>query len=232
VRSNGVIETNFDAQLEPASVVFALATQSDGRILVGGSFAPRLGVWGPLARMTSTFEWDATYSNDTFDPGFANGWIAAISPQADGSVVLSGKFFEVGGYWRRHLVRLDSQGHVDGCFNSGLGLGGFDGARTLAQHSNGRFIVGGSFQGVDSHPQPSNLAAIVAQDDCSPIRVYLLHQPGYVVGIYPPGGTNYLQMSTNLMDWTTVDTQTGNSVFWAYDSVYRPTAFFRIKKVY
>lgn len=233
--SNGVHVASFDAQLERYSSIFSLANSTNGLILVGGSFSHPWTSLIPLARMTSEYEWDPSFAADSFAANFMPGNITMILTQPDNSILVGGKFFQVGGYWRRHVARLNSQGQVDPCFNSGLGLGGFEGVRTLALQTDGRVLVGGQFQGVDAVDQPQNFARIMGQDECGPTRVYLITSEGnsgFTLGIFPPGVTNHLQLSTNLVDWKTVDTQTNYCVYWPFVFTDHSNAFFRIKKEY
>jgi hypothetical protein len=235
--SNGVVDTLFNPQLGGSPSVFSLATQSDGSILVGGNFVLQGVPLKLLGRMTPALQWDTNFTTDVFDAGGSFSSVTALLLQPDGSILVGGDFYEVGGYWRRHLVCLDLQGHVDPCFDPGLGLGGLTGTqvRTLAVQADGRILLGGDFQGADGNDLPLNIARVMPQGECGAVRVYLLKyqgEVGFVIGTYPPGGTNYLQMSTNLVDWDTVDTQTGYFVSWYYDHVERPAAFFRVRKAY
>jgi uncharacterized delta-60 repeat protein len=109
------------------SPVYALALQSDGCILVGGS--------GVSRRMT----------NGTFDNSFS-GWrigtVKAIVVQEDGKIVVGGEFTNWQG--RPAIVRLMPDGTIDESFNAQMPSGAKVAA--LLVQPDGKLLVGGSFQ--------------------------------------------------------------------------------------
>jgi uncharacterized delta-60 repeat protein len=237
MHSNGVIAKTWSNQLAEGSAIFTLATHSDGAVLVAGSFIPQGQSRRVLGRLTHDFVWDTNFTTDPFDALLSGYWLSkvtALLPQPDGSWVVGGGFYEVGGYNRRHLVRLNEQGQVDPCFDPGLGLGGTDEVRTVAQQTNGCILVGGKFQGVDGRDQPSNIARALPQSECGATRVHLVRPDGesvLVLGTFPPGGTNHLERSTNQVDWVTVDSGTNYYVI-HFEIPEHPAVFFRVRKQY
>ncbi len=172
---------------------------------------------------------------------------------------MGGLFQEVGGYWRRDIVRLDSQGRVDACFDPGIGLGdeyfdGNAGVLTVASQPDGNIVAGGKFLnfagGAIASIASSNLVRFLPLSECNATRVHLLkHGSGHytVIGTCAPGGTNYLQQSTNLVDWYTLGTNalsgsyldetvtTRPYVYWFLPSgstTNDDSVFFRVKKGY
>lgn len=219
--------TNHPYSADP-STVFSLTQMTNGNILVGGSLIMSRSNWNAaVAQLTPAFQWDTNFVPDSFD-----FHARSILVQPDGKLVVAGMFYEVGGYWRRHIVRLDATGRVDPCFDPGVGLGGFDGASALALQSDGRILVGGLFDSTD-WIGVANLARLLPQGECDAIRTHLFKSRGQmlVLGTCPPGGTNLLQSSTNLVDWETLDTQTSPYVFGISDPT-RPGVFYRVKKVF
>ena len=148
---DGRLDDTFDAGLDLSSV-FSLVRQPSGQILVGGSLN-RTGASNsvPLLRLNADLHWDASFQPDDFGPtGPISRGTYALLLQPDGKIIVGGCFFEVGGYWRRNIVRLTPEGHVDGCFDPGLGLGNTDQpgpVRALALQPDGRIMIGGWFVG-------------------------------------------------------------------------------------
>lgn len=223
------------------SDVFSLAELTNGNVLVGGllwqSNAASADV---LVQIKPSGERDTNFITDKFARaqfGGGSGYVTTTTLQPDGKILIGGQFYDIGGYWRRHVARLDTAGHVDPAFDPGMGLDGFYGAQTLARQPDGRVLVGGEFNFADA-TGPANLARLLPQSDADMTRVYLKDSPEeqlyYVAGTYPPGGTNYLQFSTNLVDWTDILSDTGSYLFYPmpYDGMpYGPPAgFFRVKK--
>jgi uncharacterized delta-60 repeat protein len=233
-----------DATFEPGldlSSVFCLVRQPSGQILVGGLLY-RTGASNgvPLLRLNTDLQWDQNFQPDTFgDTGYGGPAVYSLLLQPDGKIVTGGRFFEVGGYWRRQIVRLTPEGHVDGCFDPGLGLG--DGeqpgpVRTMALQPDGRILIGGWFMGVDTSFGKCNLARLLPQSDCDLIRVYLKGgDQAFAAATFPPGGTNYLEMSVDLKTWQSVQTMNSayNSPYLFYDwfsLTNPPQAFFRARQ--
>jgi hypothetical protein len=160
--------------------------------------------------------------------------ISALLLLPDGKIVAGGDFYEVGGFWRRHIAWFTPEGHVDGCFDPGLGLGGFSvgTVRAIALQPDGRILIGGLFQGVDTAYGQFNLARLLPQNDCDSIRVYLKGgDQTFAAATFPPGRTNYLEMSNDLKIWQTVETNTSPYIFYLNFSVSdAPQAFFRARQ--
>ena len=236
---DGKRDTAFDPGLESSSV-FCLVRQPDGKILVGGLLRRTTSsTSAPLLRLSETLEWDNSFTTDAFDSThFAiTPWINTLLRQPDGKLILGGYFFEVGGYWRRHIVRLTSEGHVDGCFDPGLGLGSISGpmspVRAAALQADGRIVIGGYFFGVDTAYGQRHLGRLLPQSNCDQVRVYLQGGDGaFTAATFPPGGTNYLDSSDDLTNWHPV--AGGLTDPYAYNSYLQmdstPRAFFRARQ--
>jgi uncharacterized delta-60 repeat protein len=105
---DGTLDTAFNPNAN--AVVYSIALQADGKILVGGLFSniggqPR----NRIARLDPT-----TGAVDSFDPNAGGpggtggeGSVNAIVVQADGKIVVGGYFFSIGGQTRRYIARLD-----------------------------------------------------------------------------------------------------------------------------
>lgn len=101
LNADGTPDATFPALNGGAEPINALALQSDGRIVVGGTFTSLGGVArARLARLNA----DGTL-DPTFDPG-ANGAVTALALQADGRLMLGGDFTNVSGLPRVGLARL------------------------------------------------------------------------------------------------------------------------------
>lgn len=255
--TTGELNTNFVSPLRTNSysAVYSVAEYPDGGLLMGGGFW-RDGVTNKMvvAKLTSSLEWDFNFDPDVFDPQFSSPYFSyamSIILQRDGKIVAGGYFAEVGGYWRRNIVRLDPQGHVDPCFDPGIGLGDFGsfappaGVLALAQQSQNRTLavgnfvsMGGSFVGGISS---SNIVRFLPQSDCDNMRAYLILQDDgnfRIAATFPPGGTNILQVSSNLVDWIDRDISTRPYCYGptmneaAWPVVNTPQIFVRGKKQY
>jgi uncharacterized delta-60 repeat protein len=258
ITTNGVLDTNFSPLLKTNStsfdysVAYTITVLPDFSLLIGGKFW-RQGSSNrsAVAKLTPALAWDVSFQPDIFDPVYdwQLGYVMSTIQQSDGKFVLGGLFHEVDGYSRRNIVRLDAQGKVDPCFDPGLGLGGNSGliaTIALAQEMDGKILAGGNFISASGSPvvslSSSNLTRFLPQSVCNATRLYLgKYGPGqdFVAATCAPGGTNFLQLSTNLVDWITVNQFPfipSTSPYLYFDQLNIPILegglFFRVKKEY
>ena len=197
------------------SSVFCLVRQSSGQILVGG-LLNRTGASNrvPLLRLNADLQWDETFRTDAFGGNQLVSWVRASPPCCSNRTARSSwaePFSRWGATGAGSIVRLTPEGHVDGCFDPGLGLGGFEPGpvRAMALQPDGRILIGGLFQGIDTAYGQLNLARLLPQSDCDLIRVYLRGgDQAFAAATFPPGRTNYLEQSNDLKTWQTVETNT------------------------
>ena len=125
-------------------IVIAIALQSDGKVLVGGSFQTIGGqARNYIARLDPT-----TGLADSFDP-HSNNLVLSIAVQADGKILAGGAFAgpgTIGGQVRNHIVRLDpATGMADGFDPNASGL-----VDCVAIQADRKILVGGTFIGPNS----------------------------------------------------------------------------------
>jgi len=123
------------------ATVYAMAVQSNNRVVLGGSFNYVGGAWRPnLVRLNADGTVDAG-----FDPGAGvNSTVTALAVQpVDSKIIVGGSFTTFNGIPCSRLLRLNSDGTLDPTFNVGAG---FDGSVTsVAIQSDNKILVGGSF---------------------------------------------------------------------------------------
>ena len=93
-----------------------MALQSDGKILIGGSFTTYNGIaCNYIARI------NADGSLDTgFNPGTGtNQYISHITTQSDGKILINGTFTTYNGIARKYIARINADGTLDTSFNPG-----------------------------------------------------------------------------------------------------------------
>lgn len=146
LNSDGSVDTGFDPGAGPDSDVFSMAVQTDGKILIGGTFNTYQGISrNHIARLNANGSLDMS-----FDPGtglggpFLNTVVEAIIIQPDGKILIAGGFTSVAGVLRNGIARLHANGTLDTSFDPGSGSSNGH-ARTIALQSDGKVLVGGSF---------------------------------------------------------------------------------------
>ncbi|MDB5271216.1 MAG: Delta-60 repeat protein/Por secretion system C-terminal sorting [Hymenobacter sp.] len=152
-----------DASFAPAAAgagrflnVSTIALQPNGKLLVGGNFAPTTTTTvRTVARLESTGALDASFANTPFvTPNTATGF-NSLTVQPDGKVLVGGQFSSVGGTARVSLARLNADGTHDTGFVPPFTSGTVN---SLLLQPNGRLLVGGSVRGSSV---PNNLARLL-----------------------------------------------------------------------
>ncbi len=131
--------------------VHLMAVQSDGKILVGGSFTNLGGqVRTNFGRLNANGTLDST-----FKPGLS-GYVNSIVLQADGKILVGGSFTTLSGQISSNLVRLHPDGALDSTF-VGPSMEGYLGGSvsSLLLQSDGKILVGGSFTNLGGQPRES-----------------------------------------------------------------------------
>jgi uncharacterized delta-60 repeat protein len=135
----GALDLTFNPGTGANNNVMATAVQSDGKVLIGGSFTTVNGVSRTyIARLNTDGSVDTG-----FVPATLNGNVYALVVQPDGKIVIGGAFTTAGAYSRSRIARLTSVGAVDTSFNPGSGAD-WD-VYTLALQADGSILAGGSF---------------------------------------------------------------------------------------
>ncbi len=135
LNADGSLDTNFNP-ITPSNTfltVNTIALQSDGKILIGGTFNSVNG-----QTRTSIARLNADGSLDTsFNPTFGNATIRSIVVQSDGKIMVGGFFSGVNGFSRTNLVRLNADGSLDSSFNTG----NISEVRQIEVQTDGRYLI-------------------------------------------------------------------------------------------
>lgn len=146
LNANGSLDTTFDPGTGANGTVWAVALQTDGKVIVAGDFTSFNGTNRVrVARLNASGGLDTT-----FDPG-ANGPNAAVNALAitpAGKIVMGGEFTQLGAFSYNSIARLNADGTLDTTFAPGAGLDGF--VYALALQPDGNLLVGGNFSHFNS----------------------------------------------------------------------------------
>jgi uncharacterized delta-60 repeat protein len=143
LNTDGSLDAGFYVGPGANNEVFATAIQSDGKIIIGGSFTSYYGMTtNRIARLNTDGSPDASFNIGTG----TNNDIATILIQDDGKIIIGGDFTSYNGTARGCIARLNTDGSLDASFNAGLGAAGTNSSiNTTAIQSDGKIIVGGNF---------------------------------------------------------------------------------------
>jgi uncharacterized delta-60 repeat protein len=185
--------------------VLSIAVQPDFKVLIAGAFTTVNGVLrNRIARLNSDGSLDNRFQNGMSG---ADNSVYSVAVQADARVLVAGLFGSVNDTDRGRIARLNADGSLDTTFQNGMS-GANALARAVGRQPDGKVLIGGDFTSVNDVPA-SYFARLYGE------RAALLLQ------VAPPttNGVPFrltglsslrviLQASTNLEDWSAVDTNT------------------------
>lgn len=159
LQPNGKPDGSFDIGAGSNGNIYAIAAQTDGKIVVGGNFtAFNHAAAGGIARLNPDGSQDTT-----FDRGGAgtNGYVYAVVPLSGGKTLIGGAFNTYDGHGTGGLARLNPDGTLDESFNAG-GAGGVDfTVNAIALQPDGEILIGGWFYHYNKSAR-SNIARLHA----------------------------------------------------------------------
>jgi len=140
LNSDGSKDTSFNIGSGFNSDVNDVTIQSDGKILVGGSFTTFTGSsQNRLIRLNSDGSKDTSFNIGT---GFSNT-LSSTLIQSDGKILVGGAFTTFSGVSQNNLIRLNSDGSKDTSFDIGSGFNGS--VNSIVIQSDGKILAGGGF---------------------------------------------------------------------------------------
>ncbi|RAR46229.1 MopE-related protein, partial [Flavobacterium lacus] len=147
------INGSLDVTFNPGSgaiggIVSTTALQSDGQIIIGGSFASFNGTSrNRIARLNTDGSLDTT-----FNPGTgANITVHTTALQSNGKIIIGGNFTSYNGTSRNYFAYLNTDGSLDTAFNPGTGAN--SGIGNTALQSEGKIIIRGVFTSFNGTPR-------------------------------------------------------------------------------
>ncbi len=170
LNSNGTIDPSFNVgggfsatlPVSRAANIYTTPTQSDNKILIGGTFDFYSGssVGNNLIRLNSNGTVDPSFnvgSGFYHTPTSNYGVISSVEVQSNGKI-LAGGFFDTysGSLSNKGLIRLNSNGTVDESFNTGGGFGNFGTINQLQTQPDNKILVSGFFSTYSGSSVASN----------------------------------------------------------------------------
>ena len=126
------------------SIVYSVAVQTDGKILVGGDFTTWNAVTvGRIVRLSSAGALDTAFT--TANGTGANGLIRGVTLQSDGKILVGGDFTSWNAVTVGRIVRLNSDGTRDTAFTTNAGTGANALIRAITLQSDKKLLIGGTF---------------------------------------------------------------------------------------
>jgi len=136
----GTIDLTFNPGSGANNLVCTASIQSDGKIIIGGTFTFYNGIArNRIARLNTDGSLDTS-----FNPGTgADNDVWTTSIQSDGKIIIGGNFTSYNGIAINRIARLNTNGTLDTSFNPGTGANDY--VYTTSIQSDGKLMVGGNF---------------------------------------------------------------------------------------
>lgn len=153
LNSDGTIDNTF---VTGTGLIFngnttSLKIQSNGKILISGFFLQYNGTNVPnFVRINSDGSIDSTFVSNLGTGGNSFASVKAIGVQSDGKIIIAGTFTTWNSLPYDGIVRLNSDGTVDGTFNVGTGFSGAYNVSSVVFQTDGKIIIGGEFASYNS----------------------------------------------------------------------------------
>jgi uncharacterized delta-60 repeat protein len=141
----GVLDEGFrEGNTTKTGIVYTMALQPDGKILLGGSFTSFKGVSvNRIIRLNSDGSIDPTFLAN-IGVG-ASGTIWHISLQPNGQILVGGEFITFAGTTVNRVVRLNNNGTVDSVFTANIAGGFANTVYKIVAQPNGQILISGLF---------------------------------------------------------------------------------------
>lgn len=140
INTDGSFDNTFSIGSGANDYVSSFIKQTDGKILVCGSFTTFNGVTkNRIVRLNANGSVDATFVTGTG----ADGVIECIALQNDGKIIIGGQFIKFNGINTKYLARLNADGSLDTSFDTSIGFNSH--VYSVAVQSDGKILAGGNF---------------------------------------------------------------------------------------
>ena len=140
INTNGTTDATFSIGTGFNNTVNALALQTDGNILAGGSFTSYNGVArNRFLRVLSSGAVDQTFNVGSG----ANSTVLSVAIQADNMILVSGDFTTFNGISYNRLARLLINGSIDNTLYLGTGANGS--IKSVKIQNDHKIIISGDF---------------------------------------------------------------------------------------
>ena len=141
LNTDGSRDSTFDTLVGAGSgIIYSMAEQPDGKIIIVGSFAKYNNVIvNRIARILQDGSLDRTFMTGT---GSSTN-ITNVRILSNGKILITGNFISFNGTLSNRIIRLNPDGSVDNSFNIGSGFN--DDVNAIAVQQDGKILLGGNF---------------------------------------------------------------------------------------
>jgi len=161
--------------------VNAVAVQTDGKVLLGGSFTSiNERLQNSIARLNADGTFDDTFAVGQGVTGTTTSVVQFLKIQPDGKIVLGGVFRSVNGNVRTNIARLNSDGSFDPTFDASLCCSTT--VKALELDEQGRILVAIPFRLMRLHSNGTIDLSIFTPVDGNAVQIAVQRDGTLVIG--------------------------------------------------
>ncbi len=146
LNTDGTNDNIFNFQYGSNASVSTTCIQSDGKILIAGSFS---SFNGTIQSSVDRLNTDGTIDSSFNTSGLIGGTVNSFSLQNDSKIIIGGNFTINNGNATINIGRLNNDGTLDSAFNVGVGTN--SSVLTTAIQADGKIIIGGTFSSYNGY---------------------------------------------------------------------------------
>lgn len=192
LNANGTKDTSFLSGIGFDGTVLTITLQSDGKILVGGTFTTYNGVTeNRIIRLNTDGTKDLGFNTGT---GFNNP-VYSIIMQSDAKILIGGAFSTYDSVIRSGLIRLNTNGTNDTSFISETGFNNW--VHSIVPLSDGKILAGGNFTSYNGSSASAYLIAVHSEISLS--LPFFSLENSFVLYPNPVSEVLYLQNKNNIV---------------------------------
>ncbi len=140
INVDGTLDTTFDVGAGANNYIYDVGIQSDGKVIIAGSFSAYNGTAiNRIARLNTDGSLDTTFNSGSA----ANNVIFAIDIQQNDKIIIGGNFTAYNGTTRNRIAQLNVDGTLDANFSTGAGAN--NSIYNIGVQSDGKIIIAGNF---------------------------------------------------------------------------------------
>ena len=144
LNSDGTLDTSFTVGPNYNEAVLDIEVQSDGKVMVLGSFSQFSGTSrNGILRLNTNGTLDTSFNPGTGISPLSSSEPIDMTIQSDGKIIVVGNFTSYNGNSRNRIVRINTDGSIDSSFSIGTGLNAA--AYSVEVQSDGKILVCGDF---------------------------------------------------------------------------------------
>lgn len=133
LNTGGSLDASYVAGKSLKGVVYALAVQGDGKVIVGGSY---FFYFYPDVTNLTRLNNDGTPDNTFVTPWTGNISVTALAIQKDGKILAA--------CCDKRITRVNTDGSIDAAFDPGSGADGY-GINNIVVQDDGKILISGEF---------------------------------------------------------------------------------------